>query len=159
MRTEIKAGAFLDAVSPTELATHLDRFTADWYQEKARGITIARFDAFGAVASTAVTVPPVGAAEPIGPFKGFAWLVHSIRVAGLATGDTISIYRNVANNNKFLGTMNFATPYISYGSKGLILLGEEKLVFTGASLTATGDITVNGEGTQCPEPDLYKLIS
>lgn len=158
MRTEIKAGAFLDAVSPTELATHLDRFTADWYQEKARGITIARFDSFGTVASTAVTIPPVGAAEPIGPFKGFAWLVQSIRVSGLATGDVISIYRNVANGNKFVGTMTFSVPYIGFGSKGLILLGEEKLVFAGASLTASGDITVNGEGIQCPEPDLYKLI-
>jgi hypothetical protein len=160
MKTRIAAGAMIDAVSPDELDARMDKFTAHWYQEKARGITIARFEAIGTVAATNVLIPPNGTPEPIGPYKGFAWFIHSIAVSGLAAGDVVQVYRNVVQPTRLRAQLTFANPAATFGSKGLILLGDERLLFANlGALTATGDITVNGEATECPETDLYKLAS
>lgn len=160
MRTKIEPGAVLDYMAPAEMKEHLDAFARNWFQEKARGVTIARFDGTAAIASNAVLIPATGTAEPIGPYKGFAWVLRSIRIFGLATGDVVNIYRTVANGNKFAGQLTFAAPVYNPPNAGLVVLTGEKLVFQNlGNLTATGDITVNGEGVECAEPDLYKLIS
>jgi hypothetical protein len=160
MKTKIQPGAELDYIAPAEMKEHLDAFARDWFQEKARGVTIARFDADSVVASNAILIPAKGTPEPIGPYKGFAWVLRSIRIFGLATGDVVNIYRTVTNGNKFAGQLTFAAPVYNPPNAGLVLLGDEKLVFQNlGNLTATGDITVNGEGVECAEPDLYKLIS
>jgi hypothetical protein len=47
---------------------------------------------------------------------------------------------------------------ITCGSKSLFLFSDERLIFKGSSLTATGDITVSADGYECPAPDVWKLI-
>jgi hypothetical protein len=155
--TKIAPGQVIEAVTEGELVHHLDRYTANWFQEKARGITTFRFDQTGTVAGAAITLPDVGKQQN-GPEPGFAWILLAVRAQGLATGDTLNVWRNSAIPRNFLGIVTAAAPATTFGSKSVILKGDEKLIFTGASLTATGDITVNGEGLECAEPDLYKLV-
>lgn len=156
-RTKIAPGQVIETVTPAELVHELDKYTANWFQEKARGVTTFRTVATDTVANNAVTIPGPNE-DVIGPNPGFTWIVLALRAFGLATGDTLTVYRNSANPQNFLGTVTFANPVIYFGSKSLILKGDEKLILTGSSLTATGDITVNGEGLECAEPDLYKLV-
>jgi hypothetical protein len=158
VKTKIAAGAEIETLTPQELQTRLDLYIRDWYQEKARGVLTMRFDSTATVAGAALTIPAT--AQPaIGPKDGFAWTVQSMRVQGLSSGDTLTIFRNSSQvPGNFVGQLTAAAPAVSFGSKGLILHGGEKLVVIGASLMAGGDITVNGEGIEVPDPDLYKLL-
>jgi hypothetical protein len=157
--TKIQAGAEIDAVSPQELQTHLDRYIQDWYQEKARGVLTFRIDSTATVTGAGALSVPATAQPPIGPKGGYAWAVQSGRVQGLLSGDSLSLFRNSSQTpGNFVGQLSAAAPAVTFGSKGLILRGEEKLLVVGASLMATGDVTVNFEGVEVPDADLYKLL-
>jgi hypothetical protein len=158
VKQKIEHGAVFDFATPGEVKTHLDAFTRDFYQEKARGIGPWRFDDEQTVnGSGAVQLPATGE-EPLGPNPGFAVLIPAIRGQGMTGSDVIKIYRNQATNKGFVGQLTADDPVQKFNGPGLLLKGGEYLIFTGASLSATV-ITVNGEGTECPEPDLYKLLS
>lgn len=158
MKQKIQAGATFDFATPDEVKGHIDQLVANLKQEEARGIALWRDDRDGTVASGAVQIPATGAATPIGANPGFAVLVQSARVFGLATGDVVLAYRNSVIGRNFVGQLTAAAPTTGFGSKGLILKGGESLIFTGASLMAT-DVTINLEGIEVPETDLYKLVS
>lgn len=159
MKTKMTAGAEIETLTPLEFTGHLDRFTKDWYQEKARGVTTFRFDSAATVTGAGALTVPATANPVIGPKAGFAWAVQSGRVQGLLSGDSLTIFRNSSQvPGNFVGQLTAAAPAVSFGSKGLILRGDEKLVIVGASLMATGDVTVNFEGIEVPDPDLYKLL-
>jgi hypothetical protein len=158
-KTKMTAGAEIETLTPPELAGHLDRFTKDWYQEKARGVTTFRFDSTAAVTGAGALTVPATAQPVIGPKAGFAWAVQSGRVQGLLSGDSLNVFRNSSQvPGNFVGQLSAAAPTATFGSKGLILRGEEKLIVVGASLMATGDVTVNFEGIEVPDSDLYKLL-
>lgn len=156
-KTKIQAGAVLDTLTRDELAQTIDDHTRNWYQEKARGKAPARFNAAALVVSTAVAIPAVGD-DSIGPKPGFLWKIERITAAGLGTGDVLQVYRNVAVDRNLLGVCTQAQPVMSGTGKGTILQGEETLVFAGASLAATGYITINGEAIEVPGSDYYALI-
>lgn len=158
MKQHVQAGAVFDFATPGEVKEHIDSLVANLQQEKARGIALWRDDSEADVASGDITIPAVGAATKIGANPGFAVLVQSVRAAGLASGDIIKVYRNVIVDKNFVGQLTFADPFEGFGSKGLILKGSETILFSGASLTAT-TVTVNLEGIEVPETDLYKLVS
>lgn len=158
MRQKIAAGAEFDFTTPGEMKEHLDGFVREFYQEKARGINPWRFKDAQAVASSAVELPAQGE-EPFGPDLGYAVLVQAVRAQGLAGSDVLSVYRNNIEDDCFVAVLTVAAPVVKFSGRGLVLKGGEKLIFNGLSLTATGNVSVNGEGILCPEPDLYKLLS
>jgi hypothetical protein len=159
VKQKIVAGGTFDFATPGEVKEHIDQLVVSLKQEEARGIALWRDDRDATVSGGgSVTIPATGALTPIGANPGFAVLVQSARVFGLASGDIIAVYRSSVVGRNFVGQLTYAAPTTGFGSKGLILKGGENLIFTGASLTAT-DVTVNLEGIEVPETDLYKLVS
>jgi len=156
-KTQLKAGSHVETLSQAELEAVLGKQTQTWFQEQARGFSTARFGDVSTVASQAVTVPATDDTV-FGPDHGFAWAVQRISAQGLSTNDILKVFRNDENNLlNFLGYIT-ATANFAPGSKGVILRGGEKLIVTGASLTATGDVVINGEALQCAELDIYKIL-
>lgn len=155
-RVTIAPRNVIETVTEAELVHHLDRYTENWFQERARGIGLVRPRAIDTVAGGAITLPGPNE-DLLGPNMGFVWDLHVLRAAGLATGDSLTVYRNSANPGNFLCGLSAASPVFAFSSKSCFLRGDEKLIITGTGLTATGDIAVNGEGFECAEIDLYKL--
>lgn len=155
-KTQLRAGAELDTLTRAEMAETIDAATRNWYQERARGLSPARFEGSAAVVSSAVTLPAAGAGQ-FGPKVGFYWKVERITAFGLGTGDVLQVFRSTAVGTKFLGVCTATAPTMPGTGKGLILQGEETLVFSGTSLTATGYISVNGEAIEVAASDFYKL--
>lgn len=156
MRTEMKAGAVLETTSPEEMRHQLERGVSDWFQERARGIQVWRFEATDTVASTSITIPGTGD-ELIGPARGFAVMIFALHTSTLNAADTLTVWRNRDEPGRRLAQLTNAIPDVFPG-KGIVLLGGENLVIDGSNLMTTGDITVSGEGVICPEPDIYKLF-
>jgi hypothetical protein len=147
-------GSHIETLTQDELKHHLDQQTVGYFQEMARGLSTFRFDSFATVAGASVTLPASGA---LGPELGFAWSVQRITADNLGAADVLHVYRNVATPGNLLGTITAGQSFHA-GSKGAILRSDERLVITGTALTATGDITVNGEGLEVPELSLYKIL-
>lgn len=155
MKFKLHAGSTVDTLTQDELHAGLTQNTASWFQERARGIYSPRFDTMATVATATITLPPTGGRQ-IGPQVGYAWDVRRITADGLAAADVLIIYRNSVVPANRIGRITDAAPWS--GSKDLIMRGDEHLVITGASLTATGDITINGEAIEVAETDLWKLL-
>lgn len=158
MKQKIQPGGTFDFATPGEVKEHIDHLVANLFQERARGIAIWREDREADVAAGAVTIPPVGAATTIGANPGFAVLVQAARAAGLNSGDSLTVYRGAIVDKNVVAYLSSTTPVVGFGTKGLILKGGETLTVVGASLTATA-VTVNFEGIEVPEPDLYKMVA
>lgn len=155
-RFTIRNQGEIDLLTQKELDTTLDRVARDMQQEAARGVTTARFSAIVAVANSAVSIPATDQ-QRIGPEQGLAWAVQRVTAANLGTNDQLLVYRNSPVALNLIGVITATAP-LKPGSKGLVLRGDERLVLTGASLSATGDIVVNGEAIELPELDIYKLL-
>jgi hypothetical protein len=153
---KLNANSTIDLLTPQEHLDNLDKQTKDWFQEQARGFTIERYEATATVAAAAITLPAAGH-SPIGPKTGYAWKVTRISISGLLSGDGVQIYRNSTDPQNFIDTLSSSRP-AAYPKSGLILRGGETLIATGSSLTATGDLTLTGEVTECSELDLYKIL-
>lgn len=162
MRTRIAAGEVIETSTPAETKHAMAEVVTEWFQEQARGVLPWRFDSAPiTVVGGKVTIPGT-ADNPAGPNNGFCVMVHMIRVVGLASGDVINVYRNSASGDLVdQGTMAATGTLLKLpqSGKALFLNSGEKLVFTGSSLTATGDITITCEGSEVPAPDAYKLLT
>lgn len=155
-KAELKAGRHIETLNQQELEDVLSKQTAAFFQEEARGYTTARFWDNQTINTATVTVP-ANDDTVFGPDQGLAWSVKRVSAQGLTANDVLKVFRNDPDvPGNFLGyitaTSNFSP------SKGVILRGGEKLIVTGAALTATGDITVNGEAAQAAELDIFKLL-
>lgn len=153
---KLNANSTVDMLTKDELRGELNTTVREFYEERARGLSIARDSSTVTVADTGLTFPATG--KTIGPKPGFAWALQRLSVFNLASNDTLLVYRNSANPDNFLFQVTFANPTYHPGSKGCILRGPDKIIVTGASLTATGDVTINVEALECADLDLYKLI-
>lgn len=156
MKFKLQAGREVDVLTKEELKAGLTENTASWFREMARGLSTARFDGTSTVAAGDVSIPAAGQAA-VGPDVGFCWAVQRITADGLDANDVLVVYRNSAQPINRLGTVT-ATTSFKPGSKGCILRGDERLIITGTGLTATGDITINGESIEAAESDIYKLV-
>lgn len=155
MKFKLHAGSTIDTLTQDELKAGLTQNTTSWFQERARGIYCPRFDATATVATATISLPGPGK-NNIGPQIGYAWDVRRITADGLAAADVLIIYRNSVTPANRVGRITDAAPYS--GSKSCIMRGDERLIITGASLTATGDITINGDAIEVAETDLWKLL-
>lgn len=152
-------GAQIETLTPAELAGHLDHLVRDWFQEKGRGVGTWRDSRTATIAATNLTLPGVQqATAPFGPQRGYAVGVREIRVSGLATNDTVSVYRNSIQPENFLRTITAATPYATFAKGACTLRNGDTLVISGTGLAATGDVTANTEGVEVPDIDAYKLL-
>lgn len=157
MKFKLHAGSVVDTLTKEELDAGLTRNTASFFQELARGRNPARFDSTADVdGSGGITLPSVGDTK-IGPDLGYAWALQRLTAAGLGDDDVLLVYRNSPTGPNFLGQVTATTPY-KPGTKGVILRGDERILCVGTSLTATGEISVNGEAIEVAASDLYKIL-
>lgn len=158
---EIANRAKIDILNQTELndslGAGLDRFTKDWYQEKARGFDMAPIHGAATVAGGAVQFPRDGSTST-GPKRGNVWAIQRLSCRALATGDVLDIYKSSVDDAHWINSLTGANRVWHPGSTGLILRGGEYLIFVGTGLTATGDIEVNGEAKEVAGLDIYKLL-
>lgn len=160
-QTKIQPGYTIETLNAEELRHELrnavDHHTQATFREQARGFDHVPFDGVATIAGGAVAFPSTSDI-PIGPKTGYAWSVRRFSADGLAAADVLKIYRNTISPRHFVGQILGTTGYFAPGSKALILRAGDTLHFSGAGLTATGDITVNGEAIVVAESDLYKII-
>jgi hypothetical protein len=159
MQTQLRAGATIDMLTPGEFKKHLGDQIAQTVAEWAIGVKPMRFQATGTVANDLVTIPAAQNGQlKLGPSPGFLWKVERISAYGLASGDVLQVHRTETDGSAFLGNLTAATGYLHIGGEGMLLYGGESIVLTGASLTATGQIIVNGEGVEVPALMLWKVV-
>jgi hypothetical protein len=157
MQTTLRAGAVVDFLSPGEFKKHLGEQLSTAFAEFAVGVKPMRFEATGTVSDEAVTIPaPQNGQLKLGPSPGFLWRVDRVSAYGLATGDSLAVHRTNTDGSAFLGYIPAATGYLDVPEAPL-LQGGEFLVITGASLTATGQVIVNGEGAEVPALMYWKI--
>lgn len=162
MKTALRAGEVIETATPAEVRHEVHGVVSEWFQEQARGVLPWRFDSAPVTVSGGkVTIPGTGDNQ-CGPNPGFCVMVHAIRIVGLASGDLVSVYRNSTSgelvDQDAMGATGTLLKLLQ-SSKALFLGSGEKLIFTGSSLTATGDITITCEGSEVPAPDAYKLLT
>jgi len=160
VKTEIRGGAVIETATPAEVKKAIDAGNADWFRERARGVQHWRFESEPVtVSGGAVTLPSANNLK-CGPNPGFCVLVTALRVLGLSSGDVLSVYRNTVNSvpvEQFVMPSTGTIEVITCSSKSLFLFSDERLIFQGSGLMATGDIRVTAEGFECPAPDVWKL--
>lgn len=153
----MRAGGEFDTLNAAELDQLLTKTSRTMVQEQARGVSTAPLDGQGTVSAGTVNIPDTGSANRMGPKAGFAWKIRRINAVGLLSGDSLNVYRDTVSPHNFLGVLS-ATNVLPQPTNSIILRGDQHLVIQGLSLTAVGDIVINGEVTEVPEPDLYKLL-
>jgi hypothetical protein len=161
VKTKIAAGEVIETSTPAETRHAMHEVVSEYFQEQARGVGPWRFASQPVtVAGGIVRIPSTGDNE-CGPNNGFVVQVRTIRIKGLSSGDVVKVFRNSASGEQVdEGVMPATgTLLVLKESKGLLLTSGEQLVFTGAGLTATGDITISCEGSEVPAPDAYKLLT
>lgn len=161
MKTKIAAGEVIETSTPAETKHAMHEVVTEWFQEQARGVLPWRYEAQPVTVSGAAVTIPASTDNACGPNNGFCVQVRTIRIKGLSSGDVIKVYRNSTSSVEVdEGVMPATgTLLVLRESKGLFLGSGDKLIFTGASLTATGDILVSCEGSEVPAPDAYKLLT
>jgi hypothetical protein len=162
MKTPLHAGTVIETTTPHELQQHLEASNMDFFRERARGVQPWRYESQPVTVAAAAVKLPAGADNKCGPNVGFCVMVHKLRVQGLASGDVLSVYRNSTSTvpvEQFVMGATGTVSVINPGSRGLFLNSDDRLIFQGAGLTATDDIIVSGEGTECGAPDAWKLLS
>lgn len=158
MKTSLKAGATVDFLSPDEFKTHLKNGLADAFAEFAVSAKPMRFQASGTVAGGSVTIPGAQNGQlKIGPSAGFFWRVDRVSAYGLASGDVLEVHRVTTDGSAFLGYIPQTTGYLDV-PQAPILQNGEYLAIIGKSLTATGQLTVNGEAAEVNALMYWKLL-
>lgn len=154
-RVRLHAGAEIDTLSHDEFRKGLDASQQAWFQERARGLKMMRFETDGAVSGGNLSLPAQGTS--VGPQSGFIWAVVRITQDGLAGSDVLGVHRQVSDGTRKLGVLTVANPLLRAGTTGMILQPNEVLLFTGTGLTATS-VRINGDVIECAAFDLWKLL-
>jgi len=161
VKTKIAAGEVIETSTPAETRHAMAEVVTEYFQEQARGVGRWSFISQPVTVAGAAVKLPASTDNECGPNNGFCVQVRTIRIKGLSSGDVIKVFRNSASGEQVdEGVMPATgTLLVLRESKGLFLFSGEQLVFTGAGLTAVGDITISCEGSEVPAPDAYKLLT
>lgn len=164
MKQKIHNGAELDLLTNAELAATIAPLVQQAEQERARGVSMAEFRTFATPAGGNLALP-TGVEERIGPQPGYAWRLMLVSADGLATADTIKVYRSTAatpaaaaQGGRFLGTITATSGFLRFG-RDAILRGQQNLFFIGTGLTATVPVIISGDAEEVAESDLYKPLN
>src|ERR1700684_1061033 len=98
-KSQFRNGAEIETLTSGEMNGLLDNYQRNWFLEMARGLKPMRISPMsGTVANDAIALPATGSGQNAqGPAAGFVWAVRRITVSGLATGDTVQVYRNTTD--------------------------------------------------------------
>lgn len=148
MLMEIQAGAKLDLASPGEVRSIVDEAFRGWQVELARGTRYRRAGALPvATGAGALSLSP---SDNIGPAEGMVWSVGRITVTGLTAAETITAYVNDTSALfavfTFTATINAVFP----SERGLMLNPGDRIVLSGAGLTAGKQYGVSVEACEVP---------
>jgi hypothetical protein len=158
MKFRLKANAELDMLTRGELKDELANWSRDFLDELRRGPQRAEIHASGSV-NTGTIIIGVGQYTDsiMAPNKGFAWSVRRLTARGLASADSIGIYKSGVLNPQsgtFAGsqviTLTGSNPSAFITKGGLVLFSSEPLSVYGTGLTATGTIEIDGEAAEVP---------
>ena len=148
----------LDLLNHGELHSSLSEHQKNWFAERARGVkTLQIPTTVATISGSAVTLPAAGQ-TPIGPRPGFTWDVKRLTVSNLGTNDVLKVYLNVVNDMNLIDIFTATKPTIYPGELGIILQDGDVLIFSGSSLSATGDVAVNGQVIEVPTTDVWKIV-
>lgn len=156
----IKAGGKIDAVTYREMHDALGAHMRSWVAEIAAGGRFARFAATGTVAATALSIGGAASTQELGPAPGFVWDVRRLHITGLAVADVASVFINDSGPASLVATttdLPLAANRSFLWSKQVVLYPGDNLLVTGASLAATGQITVSGQVLELPVNLAWKL--
>ena len=158
MKTTINPGSPIETLTRDELRGELDRSTQEWFRQYARGVKYMRFGPIAVVPDSAAggLVDTDGSPENPGPNSGFIWTVKRMAIQGLASGDSLSIYRG----NTFgvpLWVLTDTNPIATFGKMEIVLMPGENLILSG---TLSGDQTVYfaGDVLECAAEEIIKLV-
>ncbi len=161
MKAKLDFGAEIDILSKGEFDDGVDHLAGDIWRRYAEGLKHVRFPVMRGSVSAAgdLTLGSTDFADLtyVGPREGYAWRISRISVAGLETGETVSVYFGEVGASRFVRTLTAASPEWDT-SHGLLLHPGDHLVITGSGLTAGEVVTVNGEAIEAPAEQIYKLI-
>lgn len=158
MKHTLPGGYHLETTTPAETRELLDAHTVNSLREKARGLGTADVPTWTATVAAGAVAFPGNSDNRMGPRAGLLWAVQRVSAAGLAAGDTLKVYRGTGVDQNFIGNITAAAGFLHIGGHGFLLRGEQFISITGASLTATGVITITGDAIECSELDLYKVL-
>lgn len=107
MKIKLDVGAELDLLSPGEYKDGLESLNRTWFEEMGRGLKHIRFMTHATVTAGAFAVgaPLQPDGQLLGPREGFVWSVDRITVSGLATGDTVRLWRNGNQLHQLIDTL------------------------------------------------------
>lgn len=165
MRSRLELGAEVETLTPGELKdglrSELAQHAQDMIREYARGLKYMRFGPVAAPIANNAFLLNGSSQGQVGPREGFAWSVRRITVSGLASGatpDVANLYRNGTSRPpiwQFTGNA-FAQ---RFGKLELLLLpGEHLDLVSVGSITATGQITLDGDVLECAAEEIGKLF-
>lgn len=150
----------IDLLTQGELDQSLTKISS-WQRDAAAGLKT--FDVprlFGAVSGAAISL---GADQTegqyLGPKTGYYWKIGRISIDGLAATDEVKLYKGPSGGGGRFVTWIAGQPGVYHpGSCALILKPGDYLSIVGTGLTATGQITVTGEGVSAPGEMMWKLL-
>jgi hypothetical protein len=158
----IRAGAEANVLDSDELALHLRHARDAYLQDLAQGVKGLEIGPFtGTVSAGSVTInDPTPPAAGAGPREGYSWFLQRLSCPNLKTTDMLQVFKNSLTDDKnYVGSLSSGTAStFAPGSKTVRLLGGDTLRFTGASLGATGVITVTGFVIEVPGYHEWKIL-
>lgn len=157
MKAKLEAGVELDFLTQDEAR----QVFADWIEEIRRGVRFVRRSMTGTVAGAGTLAIGTGFTpdgEAMGPEGSFAWAITRVSVAGLSAAQKISLWTNEAQPSQFLGFIQEAKGHETFTPTALMLNGGDKLLVTGAALTASAVITVTVQAIEIPVQLAWQLL-
>ncbi len=151
---KLMAGGDIETLTSKEIQPMLDQLLVSWRTEMLRSGKYRPFYAQTTVSAGTADIR-TGGDNTLGPSPGMVWSVKSITVAGLASGDFLTLYSHSDPicNLPYPTAGNLA--YQRFGSNELVLTSGGTLRLSGSGLTATGQINVYGRCYEVP----YELLS
>jgi hypothetical protein len=157
---KMTAGGVFNTLTKEELDSSLKA----WMVDNAKGARPIHFSAQGVVAADG-SLTMGGATTLIGgtlgPASGFHWVVNriAVRVAGAAIS-TFSIFINSAQPQSLVRDVpTTANGYAGFSTPDLVLNGDDSLVITSTSQTASAVAVVTGQALEVPATLLWKVVT
>jgi hypothetical protein len=156
-KVRLELGAELDLLSRNEMDGLLDKHSS-WEREAAFGLRhqdlprmMGSTDASGNL--------NLGGDQPeqpfCGPKEGWYWAVSRVSVDGLASSESVKLYKDT----RFVCSISQATGTATFGMRELVLKPGDFLRVIAAGLTASEQLTVTGECVSVPGPFMWKILS
>jgi hypothetical protein len=158
-KVRLELGAELDLLTKNELADALHH-AGEWQRQAAFGLRHMELPVMHGTPSggTLTLLGGQGNGPYVGPRQGYYWRIERVSIYGLATGDSMNLFKSDPSSGRFVTTITAAAPAYHPGGRALLLKPGDYLAATGTGLTATGDIRVVGELVSVPGPLMWKLL-